>query len=445
MGMSVVELPYLACNATLLSALEQYGQVAYLGSSSPQHQDGAWSILSASQDSVLNGQTGDYSPETLYQTCQDWMANIPTQSSTSDYDDLPFIGGILGHLSYDFGVNLLKIKSAHQPKLPALDIIFCSWAYLWNHVELKCYLVHWPELSSVGSDVLTKLFNDSLASRQSPKPFTLKSPFQPSWQEEDYKEKFDRIKAYIYAGDAYQINLTQHFSAKYDGAAASAFVNLFNRAEVPFATYWKSQFLTWASASPERFISVNGNKVQTRPIKGTRPRTFNASIDEQNALDLKQHPKDNAENLMIVDLLRNDLSKNCDKVTVPALFEVEWFPTVLHLVSTIEGELRPNTTPLQLLLEAFPGGSITGTPKKRAMEIIDELEFTAREHYCGSTFYWSANQRFDSNILIRSFMFDDQKVHCWGGGGIVADSECAAEYQESLDKVGKLMQWLEAD
>ena len=197
--------------------------------------------------------------------------------------------------------------------------------------------------------------------------------------------------------------------------------------------------------SPERFLSLHGHRVETSPIKGTRPRYTDPQADELARSELRNSHKDRAENLMIVDLLRNDLGRSCvpGSIHVDRLFEVQSFPTVHHLVSTISGELRYERNAWDLLRDSFPGGSITGAPKRRAMEIIAELETHERHVYCGSVLYVSADGRMDSNIAIRSLLCRQGEVSCWGGGGIVADSDWQQEYQESYDKVGKFLYALE--
>ncbi|WP_163010356.1 anthranilate synthase component I family protein, partial [Pseudomonas viridiflava] len=200
------------------------------------------------------------------------------------------------------------------------------------------------------------------------------------------------------------------------------------------------------SLSPERFVKVSDRQVETRPIKGTRPRGKDPAQDAELAGQLLSSEKDRAENLMIVDLLRNDLGRSCriGSVKVPQLFSLETYPNVHHLVSSVTGELAADHDALDLIAGSFPGGSITGAPKIRAMQIIDELEPTRRSIYCGSLMYMDVRGQMDSSIAIRSLLVKDGQVSCWGGGGIVADSECEAEYQETFTKVRVLLETLNA-
>ena len=196
-----------------------------------------------------------------------------------------------------------------------------------------------------------------------------------------------------------------------------------------------------ASISPERFLKVVNKIVETKPIKGTRPRFADKEEDAASASSLLTAEKDRAENLMIVDLLRNDISKHCvpHSVTVPSLFALESYEAVHHLVSTVTGVLHDNVSPLKLLASAFPGGSITGAPKIRAMEVIDELEIHRRNIYCGSMFYMGFREDLDSSICIRTLLAEKEQIHCWAGGGIVLDSVPEDEFQETLDKVSKIL------
>ena len=200
------------------------------------------------------------------------------------------------------------------------------------------------------------------------------------------------------------------------------------------------------SLSPERFLLLDGRHIETKPIKGTRPRHPDPAIDKQVAEALASADKDRSENLMIVDLLRNDIGRvsRPGSVSVPSLFAVESFPAVHHLVSTIHGELDARWQGVDLLRACFPGGSITGAPKIRAMEIIEELEPVRRNAYCGSIGYLSQHGRMDTSICIRTLIAEAGRLHCWAGGGIIADSDPDAEYQETYDKVARILPLLDA-
>ena len=241
------------------------------------------------------------------------------------------------------------------------------------------------------------------------------------------------------------MNLAQRFSAPCTGDSWEAYKELRKRAPTPFSAFLTLKEGAILSLSPERFIQVRGLSVETKPIKGTRPRGDNADLDRKLKEELISSPKDRAENLMIVDLLRNDLGRSCKtgSIKVPKLFDVESYANVHHLVTTVEAELDSPTDSLRLLEGSFPGGSITGAPKIRAMEIIEELEPHRRSAYCGSIGYIGFNGNVDTSICIRTLVCHQQRIHCWAGGGIVADSECSAEYQETFDKVSNLVAPLE--
>lgn len=260
-----------------------------------------------------------------------------------------------------------------------------------------------------------------------------------------YRQHIDRIQAYLRAGDCYQVNYTRRFSALFNGNPYHAWRNLVAAHPAPHASFFAiSPTHTVFGVSPERFLHVRDGSVTTEPIKGSRPRGQNHDEDVAYASALLQSNKDQSENLMIVDLLRNDLGKVCvtGSVKAKALFELRRFSNVQHLVSTITGSLREDVTPLEALLQCFPGGSITGAPKKRAMEIIAELEPHPRGYYCGSQFVLDARGNLDSSILIRTFQTDGDHIYCHGGGGIVIDSDPDQEYAESAFKVSALMQSL---
>jgi para-aminobenzoate synthetase component 1 len=263
-----------------------------------------------------------------------------------------------------------------------------------------------------------------------------------SFTREGYLEAVARVREYIFAGDIFQANLSQRFEASLDGSAWSFYRRLRARNAAPFAVYMDCHEAAIVSASPERFLRVDvAGHVETRPIKGTRPRGVGPEHDAALGQALAESAKDRAENLMIVDLMRNDLSRVCapGSVRVSELFSLEHYPTVHHLVSTVVGNLESGRDALHLLRAAFPGGSITGAPKLRAMEIIAELEPSRRGVYCGSIGYWSLTGELDTSIAIRTAVVQGGRVYVSAGGGIVADSDPAEEYDETLDKARGLI------
>jgi para-aminobenzoate synthetase component I len=261
-----------------------------------------------------------------------------------------------------------------------------------------------------------------------------------------YKEALAQIHQYLLAGDCYQVNFTRRFASSFSGSPLSGWHALMQQHPSPHGG-----LITLPNGdavfgvSPERFLSIKDRHVVTEPIKGSRARGETAAEDERLGQDLLSSDKDRAENLMIVDLLRNDLGKICRPGTVKttSLFDLRRFSNVQHLVSTITGELNSDIDPLAALLTCFPGGSITGAPKKRAMEIIAELENSPRGYYCGTQFSLYSSGTLDSNILIRTFQTEGDRIYCHGGGGIVIDSNPEQELQESLFKVDALMRTLE--
>jgi para-aminobenzoate synthetase component 1 len=275
--------------------------------------------------------------------------------------------------------------------------------------------------------------------------FKINSALQSNMDYTQYGTAFNRVKQYIHEGDCYQVNLAQRFSAQASGDAWSAYLALRNISPAPFMSYLNlddgHSSLQVLSASPERFLQVHGKHVETRPIKGTRPRSDNADEDASNANDLQNSPKDRAENLMIVDLLRNDISKVCETGSVRAdkLFALESFANVHHLVSTVTGKLAEEQTAIDLLRACFPGGSITGAPKLRSMEIIEELEPNCRGLYCGSIGYIGFDGNMDTNIAIRTAVYSHDEIRFYAGGGVVADSELDKEYRETLDKASSML------
>ena len=263
----------------------------------------------------------------------------------------------------------------------------------------------------------------------------VRSSFTP----EDYLAAVTRVREYILAGDIFQTNFSQRFEAPLHEAPWELYLRMRQRNAAPFAAFFDTPEAAILSASPERFLRVDvERRVETRPIKGTRPRGIGPEHDGALGRALTESAKDRAENLMIVDLMRNDLSRVCSPgtVRVPELFALERYATVHHLVSTVVGQLAPGHDAFDLLRASFPGGSITGAPKVRAMEIIAELEPSQRSVYCGSIGYWSLTGALDTNIAIRTVIAPSglDRVYFNAGGGIVADSDPEQEYRETLDK-----------
>ncbi|WP_434577792.1 aminodeoxychorismate synthase component I [Pseudomonas sp. Z5-35] len=441
---SVHSLPYRADPAEYFAAIRHAPGSVLLDSGRPSAERGRYDLLSAwplEQLMVLPEERGgDFLHRLRLHLTQLGRADLPAQVQ------LPFAGGLIGYMSYDFGRHLEVLPSHAKDDLQLPDARFglYDWALITDHQVRTSQLVFHPHCSESERQQLIELF-----ARPNPPPvtaFNLQGPMTPDLSAEDYRQAFERIQAYIQAGDCYQVNFAQRFRAPCQGDAWVAYQALRAACPTPFSGF---QSLPGGGAvlslSPERFVKVSERHVETRPIKGTRPRGTTPGEDAAHAAELLASPKDRAENLMIVDLLRNDLGRTCrvGSVRVPELFSLESYPNVHHLVSSVTGELDADRDALDLIAGSFPGGSITGAPKIRAMQIIDELEPTRRGLYCGSLLYLDVRGEMDSSIAIRSLLVKDGQVCCWGGGGIVADSEWEAEYQESMTKVRVLLETLQ--
>ncbi|MFV8817225.1 aminodeoxychorismate synthase component I [Haliea sp. E17] len=441
------EIDYRPDGAELFATIVDLPGAAFLDSSQPHSQRGRYDIICAQPEPA------PAAPQAAASTAQwrAWFSALAEFHSERYREvhtasaDIPFCGGLLGVLDYDTGNALHGIGSppAQTGGAPSPSVGAYDWAVVQDHLLQRATLVFQPDVPvQRRGDIRRRL-------QSAPRPagsFSLLEPFRSNFSEDAYRTAFAAISDYIQAGDCYQINLAQRFQAPCQGDPWAAYLLLREAAAAPWSAYLAAApGEALLSLSPERFIAVHGSHVQTAPIKGTRPRDSDPERDQRNAQELRRSVKDRAENLMIVDLLRNDLGRNClpGSIHVDALFEVQSFPTVHHLVSSISGELLPGRSAFDLLRDAFPGGSITGAPKRRAMEIIAELEPDSREAYCGSVFYVSADGRMDSNIAIRTLLCSGGEIRCWGGGGIVADSVCEAEYQETFDKVGRFLRVLE--
>ncbi len=441
---SVHPLPYLANPADYFAAIRHAPGAVLLDSGRPTADRGRYDLLSAWPEAELTLQP-DESGRDFLQRLRNSLKQLGNAALPDAYE-LPFAGGLIGYLSYDFGRQLeqLPAHALDDLHLPDARLGLYAWALITDHQAATSQLVFHPSLEPAKRDRLIQLF--SQPAPQLNGPFSLKQPMQPDISASQYQQALSKIHDYIQAGDCYQVNYTQRFSAQCEGDAWTAYCALRQACPTPF-----SGFMSLAddnailSLSPERFVRVSHHQVETRPIKGTRPRGKNSAEDAANAAELLASAKDRAENLMIVDLLRNDLGRTCrtGSVRVPQLFTLESYPNVHHLVSSVVGELADGKDALDLIGDSFPGGSITGAPKIRAMQIIDELEPTRRSLYCGSLLYLDVRGEMDSSIAIRSLLVKDGRVSCWGGGGIVADSDWQDEYQESITKVKVLLDTLQ--
>ena len=361
-----------------------------------------------------------------------------------DDKDLPFIGGAIGYFGYDLGKRYHGLNTDDKTAFPQMQVGLYDWAFIQDHQEQQSWLVALP---GADTNLLKRIRNCLLsdkASKTSSSESFLAGPLQSNTNREAYLTQLERIHEYILAGDCYQVNFSQQFSGPYQGSPYSAYRILREIMASPFSAYLTLEQGAVLSLSPERFLQVRDGLVLTQPIKGTTKRSPETIVDELKGKALQNSDKNRAENLMIVDLLRNDLGQHCQpgSINVEKLFDLESFPNVHHLVSTISGQLQLNSTSLDLLRDCFPGGSITGAPKRRAMEIIEELESAARNIYCGSIGYINHKGDMDTNIAIRTVSCDGERLYCSGGGGIVADSNPESEYQESLDKIQAILKVL---
>lgn len=355
-------------------------------------------------------------------------------------------GGWWGLMGYELGYITEK-RLAHRcpaTPFPLLHAGFYLWAASRDHHTGICYLWIHPECPGSIRTILGQWLVTEPP--ETDRSWRMLTPFSANQSPDAYRDRVRIIREYIAAGDCYQTNLSQAFSGRYSGAPWQAFKALAQANPTPYSAFLRVGKASVLSISPERFLEIHGQTVTTSPIKGTRPRGATPAEDTAYATELQASEKDRAENLMIVDLLRNDLSVNAatGSVRVDKLFALESYRNVHHLVSHIHAELADGVTPMKALFDAFPGGSITGAPKIRAMEIIRELEPHWRGPYCGSVLYRGLDGTLDSSIAIRTLLCDgDNTIRCWGGGGIVADSEPESEYQETLTKVQSLMAFLE--
>ncbi|MEZ8929313.1 MULTISPECIES: aminodeoxychorismate synthase component I [unclassified Vibrio] len=439
----------------LFSHIESVPWAMLLRSASESHVDSRYDILVAQpiatfetigvKTTVNVNETCEVSESDPFELLDQYQQQL--LPAISEHPELPFVGGALGYFSYDLGRRVEALPSLAKRDISAPDMAvgLYEWAVIVDHKLKAAFLVgqnidtHWDWLTQQQSP--SQQAEQAEQAERTHQKFGLTTPWQSNMTEQSYANKFDSVQEYLLSGDCYQINLAQRFNAQYQGSEWLAYEKLEKYNSAPFSGFIRLAGCTILSVSPERFLELNSGTIETKPIKGTRPRSENSMIDDANAQDLLNAEKDQAENLMIVDLLRNDIGRVArpGSVHVPKLFDIESFPAVHHLVSTIRAELDVHHSAHDLLRACFPGGSITGAPKVRAMQIIEELEPHRRSAYCGSIGYISRNGRMDTSITIRTLVAENNTLYAWAGGGVVFDSDCTSEYQETLDKLSRIL------
>ncbi|MFP4278803.1 MAG: aminodeoxychorismate synthase component I [Halochromatium sp.] len=495
----LTELPYRPDSTALFAPFSGRPWAMLLDSAQPGCATGRWDILVADPSATLvtrGAMTEIRDAHGCRRSAEDPFALLRAALGEREGPapaGLPFAGGAVGWFGYDLArrIERLPVRAIDAEDLPEMAIGVFDWALLVDHQERRSWLVgadrdtrtpaRWPRLVEQCSTASSGLAaarpvavagerlaapgplpattdparHGSAGRAAHPPPQAIESchtgdplralaPLRSNLSEAAYTNAFGRVQAYIRAGDCYQVNLAQRFAAPAKGDPWAAYRRLRMLNPAPFSAYLKTPFGEVLSSSPERFLALRHGQVETRPIKGTRPRGATPGEDAALRQALTQSEKDRAENLMIVDLLRNDLGRVCrpGSIRVPALFDIETYASVHHLVSTVRGELRNDEDAASLLRACFPGGSITGAPKIRAMEIIEELEPHRRGVYCGAIGYLGFDGAMDTNIAIRTIVHNGGQVRFWAGGGLVVDSDPEQEYRETYDKASRLMQLL---
>jgi aminodeoxychorismate synthase component I len=360
---------------------------------------------------------------------------------------LPYAAGAMGYFSYDLarGIEKLPAEAAEDVRIPDMYFYFYDNAVVVDNLEAKAYVTALGMLRPKAESI--EAITNRISCGQKAEYGEIAATgtvFESNFSRQDYIDTVERVRQYIRSGDVYITNLTQRFSCETSKAPYDVYRDLRRINPAPFAAFMNAEDFSIVSSSPERFLNISGRIVETRPIKGTRPRGRDEEEDARNRQELIGSEKDRSELLMIVDLERNDLSKVCkpNSVKVTELFKLEEYSTVFHLVSTVKGELKDDCTAVECIKACFPGGSITGAPKVRSMEVIETLEPNRRGIYTGCIGYLGFDGSADLNIVIRTILMKGGKAYFGVGGGITWESEKEAEYEETIDKARALMRVL---
>jgi para-aminobenzoate synthetase component I len=459
--MHVRELQWIE-PVTAMRRLADRAHLTFLDSSARHELLGRYSYLTCDPFStymVVDGQAnchGEALEGDPWEALRTLLAKYPQEHRA---DLPPFQGGAAGFLAYDLNRTLERLPAPAIPgqPLPQSSLHFYDVVVSFDHRDERCWIVStgWPEHSFARRGERARRRADEFAALlASPKPPKNDSPgragaWQSNFSREGYIAAVQRVIDLILAGDVFQANIAQRFSARLSSSfdPFAFYCRLRSLNPAPFAALLRYGKLTIASSSPERFLKLDGPRVETRPIKGTIARSTDFQEDRRRAEILIASEKDRAENTMIVDLLRNDLSRVCTphSIEVPALCELESYASVHHLASVVTGELVADQDAVTLLRACFPGGSITGAPKVRSMEIIAEIERVARQVYCGAIGFIGFNGHMDTNIAIRTVTIDDGLAVFHAGGGITAMSDPEAEYEETLAKAQRIFDAFRAE
>ncbi|RUR09471.1 aminodeoxychorismate synthase component I [Legionella septentrionalis] len=432
--MGYLSVSSLKCTKTLI---EHYQSLAHLPGfvllESSDRKSGRYDILAAYPYEIFSmPRHGRDSKETF--SCLQSL--LPVVESNSD---LPFQGGAIGYVSYDFGAELYGINASPHALLintPLMEFGLYDWAIITDHHQQKTYLVAANQRAETAS-LIKEIEHCWYGQQTLVNSFTLVKEFKPLISRDAYQKAFCAIHEDLRKGRAYQVNYTQPFIAHFNGDPWEMYKRISRCNPVPFSAFLRLHQMDVLSFSPERFLLMDKESLLTSPIKGSARRSPDASEDTRLKKALAVCEKNKAENVMIVDLMRNDLGKISvpGTVNVNALCELQSYNSVHHLVSHIEAQCRQDVSTIEAFMSCFPGGSITGAPKKEAMRIIHEHEPFARGIYCGSIGYFSAHGRFDSNIAIRTVTAKEEQLYLAAGGGIVMDSTWEDEYEECYTKI----------
>lgn len=436
--------------ATAFDRFADEREIAFLDSNQGYDVLGRWSIIASrpwlrlrgwTDFCLLNGQRIECDP---FSALQDLLIRYRAEPLTDAQAHLPLVGGCIGAIAYDAGfvLNDLPVPDRIDRSQPLVRFDFYDTLILFDHELDETWLMACGQLepAEAGLARLRQILavTPPQPAGNDPKPESGKLLHMPP--REPYMAKVEQLREWIRLGEVYIANLTGRFKAWSPLDSRELYARFRRVNPTPFAAFIRQENLEWLSASPERFFSIRltgqGRRIETRPIKGTRPRSPDPVQDRANRQELENSGKDRSELLMIVDLERNDLSRVCQptSVNVDELFALETFPEVFHLVSTISGLLRDDVDAVACMKACFPGGSITGAPKMRSMELIECLEDDARGFYTGCLGYFSADGQADFSIIIRTMVRQDEQIVYGAGGGITWESEAADEYQEILDK-----------